>query len=469
MSKTNIKNMTEGNITSQLILFALPMFIGNLFQQFYNMIDSIVVGRFVNARALGAVGAVGSINFLLFSFAMGLGNGIGILVSQYFGAGDDKMVKKIIANSFYASLSVGGLVSIIGVVFSKEILLFMKLPKENFDYAYTYMVILTAATFVVSLYNTISSILRALGDSKTPLYILIGSSLLNVGLDLLFVIYFHMEVKGVAIATIIAQIISAVGALIIAFKTNKYFKLEKEDWELDWSIIGKSFQIGVPLSLQMSLIAVSTIALQRFVNAQGAIVMAAFTATGRVEQLVHQPFSSLGMAISTFTGQNIGAGKLDRAKKGLTNGIVMVAAISVVMFFIMTIFGKEIVSIFIDDETEVIEIGAKALGITSTMYIGLGLIYVIRGMLNGAGDAMFALLNGIVEVIGRIGFAMILMSIPSMGIWGLWYTNGFTWVLTAIMSIIRYAMGGWKKKAFAIVETDSSETVEKDESEMDIY
>lgn len=443
--KTNVKNMTEGNIASLLIVFALPMFLGNVFQQFYNMVDSIVVGRCVNEEALGAVGSVGSINFLLFSFAMGLGSGIGILVSQYFGAGNDKRVKKIIANSFYVSLSVGLIVSVIGVVFARSILSFMQVPEEDFDYALTYMVIITSATFVVSLYNAVASVLRALGDSKTPLYILIASSIVNIVLDLCFVIYFHMEVRGVAYATVIAQVLSVVGALFIAFRNNKYFKLEKEDWKVDFEIIGQSFKIGLPLSLQMALIAVSTIALQRYVNLQGATVMAAFTATGRVEQLVHQPFSSLGMALSTFTGQNIGAGKQDRVRKGLRIGILMIGIVSVTMLIVMNLFGREIVSIFIEEEN-VISIGAKGLSITSLMYFGLGLIYIIRGVLNGAGDTMFALLNGIFEVIGRFGFAMILMSIPAVGIWGLWYTNGFTWVLTALMSIVRYLLGGWKKK-----------------------
>ncbi len=446
MNERYVCDMTKGNEVGLLLRFALPMLVGNIFQQLYNMVDSIIVGKFVGSNALGAVGAVGNLNFLFFSLCLGLASGIGILISQFFGAGKDDYVKKIIANSVYIITISGAVMSIISFVFARPILYLMNTPAENMEDAVIYMQIVCGATVIVAIYNGISSILRALGDSKTPLIFLIVSSFINVGLDLLFVLVFHWGVAGAAWATVIAQFISAIGSILFALSRNPYLKLEKRHFTVDNDIIKKSFQIGLPVAGQNAMIAFSCVALQSVVNNYGATVMAAYTATSRVEQLVQQPFGSLGTAVSTFAGQNVGAEKYDRVSTSCKKSTLIVLVFSLMMIAVMFLFGDPIVRLFVN-EPDVIEIGAKGLRITSFMYFALGMIYITRGMLNGVGDAAYAMINGLTEVVGRIGFAYLLMSIPAVGMWGVWYTNGLTWILAGAAGIIRFFQGKWKTKS----------------------
>lgn len=446
MAKQYVLDMTKGNVTNLLLRFTLPMLVGNIFQQFYNMVDSVIVGRFVGTNALGAVGSVGSITFMFFSLCLGLGSGIGILISQYFGAGEDDYVKKITANAIYITLGTGALMSLCGALFAKPILHLMNTPAENFADALVYMRIVCGFTIVVAGYNTVSAILRALGDAKTPLIFLGVASVLNIALDLLFVVPLQMGVAGAAWATVIAQFFAMLGSIGFGYKKNEYLRLEKRHMSYDKEIVTRSFQIGIPVAAQNALIALSCVALQSVVNRYGTTVMAAYTATGRVEGLVQQPFNSLGLAVSTFAGQNAGAGEYDRVRTGIKKSVWLVAIFSILMILVMWLFGESIVRIFID-EPEVVKIGAKGLRITSMMYFGLGLIYVMRGMLNGVGDALFAMMNGVTEVIGRIGFAFMFMMIPSVGMWGVWYTNGLTWALTGLVNVFRVLQGKWVTKA----------------------
>lgn len=457
MAKQYVLDMTRGNETSLLLRFTLPMLVGNIFQQFYNMVDSIIVGRFVGTNALGAVGSVGSITFMFFSLCLGLGSGIGILISQYFGAGQADYVKKIIANAIYITLATGILMSVCGAAFADPILKLMNTPEETFADARIYMQIVCGLTVVVAGYNTISAILRALGDAKTPLIFLGVASVLNIGLDLLFVVPMKMGVAGAAWATVIAQFFAMLGSILFGYQRNEYLWLKKQHMEYDGEIVKKSFQIGIPVAAQNALIALSCVALQSVVNRYGAIVMAAYTATNRVEGLVQQPFNSLGLAVSTFAGQNAGAGQYDRVRTGMKKSVWLVAAFAILMIAVMWLFGEPIVRIFID-EPQVVEIGAKGLRITSLMYFSLGLIYVLRGMLNGVGDALFAMMNGLSEVVGRVGFALMFMMIPSIGMWGVWYTNGLTWTLTALVNLLRVLQGKWVTKA-VVGKTEENEKI----------
>ena len=446
MAGKYVQDMTTGKELSLLVKFSIPMLIGNIFQQFYNMVDSIIVGNYVGSNALAAVGATGSINFLFFSLCMGMSVGIGILISQYFGAGDDEYVKRTIANTIYVTAFTAIIMSILGIIFARPILTLLQTPAAILDDAVAYMQISCAGILAVGAYNAISAILRALGDSKTPLIFLVVASIINVGLDLLFVIQFGLGVKGVAYATIIAQVIAAAGSLIFAKIRIPYFTLEKRYFQYDIEIIKRCIALGVPIAAQSALIAVSCIILQAVVNGFGESVVAAFTATSRIEQLVQQPFNSIGAAVSTFAGQNIGANKMDRVKKGYHKSILLVAGFSVVMMILAWAFGYYIMRLFVNDQ-EVIDLGVTALRITSTMYFPLGMIYITRGLLNGSGDAFYAMINGVVELIGRIVFPICLVTIPLIGVWGIWYSTGFTWVITAVASIIRYKQGKWKYKS----------------------
>ena len=441
--KSYVKDMTKGNPTGLLLTFMLPMVVGNVFQQLYNMVDSMIVGKYVGADALAAVGATGSLNFLIFSLCGGMANGIGIIISQYFGAGNDNGVKKAIANAVYIMATSALLMGVIGLVFSRKLLIFLNTPENILDDSVLYMQIMCIGILAVGLYNCIAAILRAVGDSKTPLYFLIVASILNIALDLLFVKTFNMGVAGAGIATIISQLLAGIGSLAFAFIKNPYFKIGRDQMKAEKMIIAQCVRMGIPLAFQTSLIAISCVALQSVVNTFGSVVVAAFTATSRIEQLVQQPYNSLGMAVSTFTGQNIGAGKLDRVKQGLRKGMIIMAIFTFVMIPLAQFGGEFIMKLFVNEE-DVIALGSQALKITSWFYIFLGSIYVARGMLNGAGDATFAFINGIVEMAGRICFAKPLTMIPAIGVWGVWLATALTWFAAGTISVGRYLQGKWK-------------------------
>lgn len=445
MENKSVSSMTEGNPTKLILMFTLPMLVGNLFQQLYNMVDSIIVGRFVGANALAAVGATGSINFLFFSMSFGISAGVGVVVSQAFGAEKPDMVERAIANGLYLLGIVSAIVSVLGVVFAKPILQMLRTPEVILNDAIIYMQVSCAGILAIAAYNGVAAILRALGDSKTPLYFMLVSCFINIGLDLLFVLQFHWSVFGVALATVIAQLVAAIGSFIYACFTISFFRVKKEHREIRMDIAGKCFQLGLPIALQNSMIAISCIFLQRVVNGFGESVVAANTALGRIEQLVQQPYGSLGAAITTYTGQNIGAGKVDRVKKGYRVGFLCVVIFSLIMLIPGQFFGRQIVGIFVQDEA-VITIGAKGLAITSWFYFFLGMIYVARSVLNGAGDAVYAMINGLMEVAGRVGFAVPLTMIPFIGMWGVFLTTGLTWALTGIVSMHRYKKGEWAKR-----------------------
>lgn len=446
MSNKNITDMTVGSPVGHILKFALPLLIGNLFQQLYNMVDSIVVGNFVGKNALAAVGTCSSMNFLFFSLSSGLAIGIGIIVAQYFGAKDEKNVRSTIANSFYVLISAALTVSVIGILLAPALLRLLATPDNIIGDSITYMRTTCAGIIGIALYNGAAAILRALGDSRTPLYFLILSSIVNVALDLTFVLAFGLGVFGVALATIIAQAISAAACLLYAYCRVPYFRLSREELKPHREIIIRSFRLGVPVALQNSMIAVSCMVLQGVVNSFGDTVMAAFTITNRVEQIVQQPYSSLGAALTTYSGQNIGAGKIDRVKKGFAQCTLIALVFSLLLIPLAYLFGHRIVGIFVK-ENEVIEIGYRALRITSLCYFGLGMIYVPRALLNGCGDTAFSMINGASEVICRILFSQILIHIPALGYWAIWITTGATWAVTALVCVARYFQGRWKTKS----------------------
>ena len=436
-------NMTEGSPLALLSVFALPLLIGNLFQQAYNLADSMIVGRLLGANALAAVGATGSISFLFFSIFNGISGGCGIVTAQYFGARKDDMVCKAIANSAYIMLSFSLLTGTTAFLLVPTVLSWMGTPAEILPEAITYMRMTSASVPLIAVYNYASSMQRALGDSRTPLYFLIFSCLLNVGLDLLFVGAFGLGVFGAALATMLSQLLAGAGSLLYAFRCNPYFRLNKRSLAFDKPIAKKAVRLGLPLALQWSLIAISTTALQSVVNTFGPTAMAAYTATNRLEQLVQQPFGSMSMALSTYAGQNMGAGKTQRIKTGFRDSLLAMIAVAGGMTLIMQLWGGSLVSLFVS-EKDVISLGGSALKITSLFYVFLGIIYVSRGVLNGVGDAVFSFINGIVEIAGRIGLPLLLLGLTAAGVWSIWITAGVTWLLAGLSCILRYL--SWRRK-----------------------
>ena len=436
-------NMTEGSPLALLAVFALPLLIGNLFQQAYNLADSMIVGRLLGANALAAVGATGSISFLFFSIFNGISGGCGIVTAQYFGARDDRQVCKAIANSAYIMIGSSLLTGSVAFAMVPTVLAWMGTPAEILPDAITYMRMTSASVPLIAVYNYASSMQRALGDSRTPLYFLVFSCFLNIGLDLLFVGVFRLGVFGAAFATMLSQLLAGAGSLIWAFRRNPYFHLTRESLAFDKAIAKKTVRLGLPLALQWSLIAISTTALQSVVNVFGPTAMAAYTAGNRLEQLVQMPFGSMSMALSTYTSQNMGAGKMKRIREGFRDSLLAMAVLAGIMSLVMQLWGGSLVGLFVR-EKDVIDLGRRALQITSCFYIFLGVIYVCRGVLNGVGDAVFAFVNGIVEIAGRVGLPLLLLGITAAGVWSIWITAGFTWMLAGISCILRYV--SWRRK-----------------------
>lgn len=437
--KDNIIDMTEGNPVKLLISFSIPMLIGNLFQQVYNLADSVIVGQLVGSAALASIGTTTSISFFFFALCNGIASGGGIITSQFFGQKDDNKVKNCITNTGYIMIIFPLVVGTASFFLAGPILHVLNTPENIFNDAKGYLKILCIGLLFVSLYNYASSMLRALGDSKTPLYCLIFTCVLNIILDVIFVKYFCMGVKGAGWATIISQFLSAALCLFLAFKKNPYFKFEKINLRINHEIIRQTIKIGVPLSFQFSMIAISCMALQAVVNGFGDTTVAAFTATSRIEQIIHLPYQTLSAALSTFCGQNYGAKKIDRAILGYKKAMLLMGIFTLVMFPIIQLGGESIIRFFVKkNEVDVIKMGATALKITSLFYLFLGTIYMVRGILYGVGDAFFSMLNGIVEVFGRFTAPFILTKIPFIGLWGIWWSVGFVWSIAGLTAWWRY-------------------------------
>ena len=432
-------DMTVGSPARLLLRFMLPLLVGNIFQQVYSMVDMMIVGRYISPDALAAVGATSSLNFLFFSLCNGLSNGVGILVSQAFGADRPATVKRLITNSVYIMLGSALLMGSLGFILSRPVLELLNTPANIIDQSVEYMRVMCVGIVAVSMYNCVAAILRGIGDSRTPLFFLVISSFLNVFLDLFFIRRLGMGVGGAAWATIISQLVSALGCILYAVRHNPMFLVERSQWRPDRELAGKCFGIGVPLALQSSLIALSLVILQSVVNGFGSVVGAAFTATSRVEVLVQQPFNSLFAALSTFAGQNIGAGKQERVKQGFRQAVIVMLMFTALMTPLFQLFSEDIMRLFVDADqgAEVIAYGARGLRLTSWFFAPLGMIGVCRGILNGAGDAAYSLISGVCEMAGRIAFPRPLTAIPAVGVWGIWLGTALTWTLVALASYIR--------------------------------
>lgn len=429
--------MTYGSPTKHILVFALPTLVGNVFQQVYNFADSMIVGRFIGSNAFAAVGATSSITFLFFALCNGIASGGGIVASQYYGAHDDGDVKKCIVNTGLIMLIIPILFGMTCFFLAPALLKLLNTPLPILEDAVLYTRFMSVGILFVSLYNYLSAMLRALGDSRTPLYFLIISTIINVILDILFVVVIPLGVKGAALATIVSQFISVLLCGIHAYRTNPYFRIARSDLSVSMRMIYQVVRLGVPMSIQFALIAISTMALQRVVNFFGTTVVAAFTATNRIEQLIHQPYITLATSLSTFSGQNYGAQKNDRVYAGYKTGVIIMVSFTALLILIMQLFGKAIASLFVSDY-EVTMLGARGLKITSLFYLALGMIYVIRGVLTGIGDAFFSLFNGIVEVIGRFTVPILLTSYLGIGESGIWLATGIVWLLSGVTAWIRY-------------------------------
>lgn len=409
-SLNGTKDMTDGKPMKLILEFGLPLLFGLIFQQMYNMVDSIIVGKKLGVDALAAVGSTGSINFMILGFCIGVCNGFAIPVAQTFGAKDFSNLKKYIANGVFAAVVFAAVMTVTVGIFTRQILIAMDTPETILDQAYSYIFVIFMGIPAAFLYNLVSGILRSLGDSVTPVVFLIFSSVLNVLLDLLLVS--PLGVRGAGYATVISQAVSGVICLLYMIKKYQFLNFQREDWRFSGSHTVKLCSMGVPMGLQYSITAIGSVILQAAVNSMGEVIVAAVTAGGRISMLACCPFDAMGSTMATYGGQNVGAGRLDRVDKGLKACIKLGIAYAVIAFLFMVVFGKNMGLLFLDSPTEEIITYIYYFVIAnSAAYILLALVNIVRFMIQGLGFSAFAILAGVAEMVARAvaGFVLVPM------------------------------------------------------------
>lgn len=389
MIKSKMKNdvdMTQGSILAHIIKFSIPLLLGNIFQQLYNTVDSWVVGNYVSDEAFAAVGTVGPIINLLIGLFMGLSTGASVVISQYYGAKDEDKVQKTVHTSILVTFILGIIFTAVGISITPLMLKLMKTPDNVLADATTYLVIYFSGILGLMLYNMGSGILRAVGDSKRPFMFLVVSAICNTVLDLVFVLVFKMGVEGVAIATIVAQFISAILVLWVLSKDEGCCKLKFSKLKIDWKCLGQIFSVGVPASLQMAVTSFSNVFVQSYINYFGDACMGGWTAYSKIDQFLLLPMQSIALASTTFVGQNLGVNQVQRAKKGVRMSLVAAISCTAVLMIPVLVFAKPLVSFFNSNE-EIIKYGAKFLRLVSPFYVCCCVNQILAGSLRGAGDS----------------------------------------------------------------------------------
>lgn len=436
--KNNMTNdMTKGNPVKLILLFSIPLLIGNIFQQFYNMVDTIIVGRFVGVDALAAVGATGSMVFLVNGFATGLTSGFAVLVSQKFGAKDENGLRKSVASAVILTVISVIVVTLVSLIGARPLLKLMNTPENIMVDAHTYIKIIYGGVVATVAYNLIASILRALGDSKTPLYFLIVASILNVILDLVFIINFKMGVAGAAYATIISQGVSAILCLVYTYKKFIILRLKKEDFNVKRKYYYKHLKIGIPMALQFSITAIGIMTVQGALNVFGSIVIASYTAASKALQLVMQPAITFGVTMATYCGQNLGAKEYGRIKQGVKECTKISIITSIIAGAVLIFLGKYFVMMFISDPNdEILRYAQQVLDISAIFFIPLGLIFIYRNALQGIGDSFVPMMAGAYELIAR---AIVAFTLPSqLEFMGICLADPVAWMAAVIPLGITY-------------------------------
>ena len=427
------KDLTTGAPLRVIALFTLPLVLGNLFQQFYALADTIIVGRFVGVNALAAVGATGAVNYLIIGFCTGICSGFAIPIAQQFGARDLPAMRRSIANAAWLCLGFGGVLTAATVALTRPIMQLMQTPADILDDACLYIGWIFAGIPFVFLYNMASAIMRALGDSKTPLYFLVLTSLLNVGLDLYFIIQFDMGVLGAAVATDLSQAVSGVASFVYMRRRFTMLKMQPGEARFDRAICRRLCAMGLPMGLQCSITAIGSVIMQSAVNVLGSVAVAAVTAANKTQNLLTVPLESIGTAMATYSGQNLGAAQLGRVRHGVrcANGIAI--AYSLAALVALHYFDIYVIALFLDTSAEVtiVEMAREYMFWNSLFFIPLGLLIVWRYSIQGLGYSSLAMLAGVAEMIARIGVAVAL--VPMLGYFGAELSNPAAWVAACLL------------------------------------
>lgn len=442
-----MKDLSTGNEGKLILKFAIPMLLGNVFQQLYNVVDSIVVGKFIGKNALAAVGTSGPVIFLLISFIIGITMGFTIVISQLFGAKEMVKVQKAINTMYIFLFSISLLMTFVGILLSRYIFKIINLPQEIIPQARLFLNIFFSGLVFLFGYNGTSAILRGLGDSKTPLYFLIGSVVINIGLDLLFVPVFHWGVAGVAYATVISEVLAFIVQILYLNKYHKVVKFSFRGLKFDYPIFLTSIKIGLPTGFQQTFVAIGMVALFWVVNRFGVDANAAYNVAGRIDSFAAMPAMSFSIALSTFVGQNIGANKPERVQTGLHATFFMTSAVTLTISAFILFFSRGLMRLFTDDVV-VIELGHSYLIVIAIFYIFFSTMFVFTGVLRGAGDTLIPMFISLFSLwIVRIPIAYLLSNIPSIGVHGIWWSIPIGWFAGLIVYYFYYRSGRWRKKA----------------------
>lgn len=443
-----IKDMTKGTPWKLIFAFMVPVCCGNIFQNFYNIVDSMIVGRFLGVEALAAVGSTGSINFLVIGWIVGMTSGFGIQLSQAFGANDEKRLRHYLAMSAYLCIGLAFFMTAGLIIFNRSILQWMNTPEEIFYNTAKYIGIIYAGLPVTILYNMLATIARALGDSKTPLYFLVISSVLNIILDVLFIAVLPFGVAGAAYATVLSQMVSAFLCLVYVWKKFPIIHFTRKDARIKGRSLYNLLSMGVPMGLQFSITAIGTMIVQASLNTLGAIYIAAYSATMKIQNIVTQVYPALGTAIATYTGQNYGAGEMKRIKKGVNACLIIEVIYSILVMALSWSVFPGAVRIFAEDPTgELQMIACQMFRISMWFFIPLGSIFIYRNVLQGVGNGLVPMLGGVFELIARA--LVIHVCFDSMQFIAICISDPAAWI-SALIPLIPYYYWFMNRKSFKL-------------------
>ena len=447
------KDFTKGNPMKVIFTFAVPMLIGNIFQQLYSTVDSIIVGNFEGKNALAAISGSASVQFLILAIAFGFTAGMSVVISQVYGARDYKKLKRVMSTGILFIIGLSVVLGVTGIVIAGPLLRLLGTPAEIMNNAQLYLRIMFIGMPAAFLYNYFASILRAIGDSISPLYFLIISSLTNIVLDYAFVAFLGWGVMGVAVATVMSQILSDVLCFVYINRKVDVYKLKREEYVFDRDILRAIVNYGLPAAIQQSIVSVSMLFVQSFVNFFGADMMAAFGVSNRIEGFVTMPMMNLAMALSTFAGQNIGAGREKRAISGIRATMIMQAVFCGVMAFVLPAASVSLIDLFgLADDPSVIQLGTMGISFAAKFYILFALFQTLNQFHRGVGDTKFSLVASIFMIMVRIPMTYVLVHVVQLGEISVWMGMVSGWMASLLINTLRFLSGKWRGKAYVQLE-----------------
>ena len=426
------KDMTQGSPLKLILAFAVPLMLGSLFQQFYNLADTIIVGRFVGVEALAAVGSVGGLNYLVLGFVNGIACGFSIPISWTFGAKDYREMRRYTANAVWLSIFFAAVLTVVTVAMTRSILVWTNTPDNIIDLADVYIRTIFVGIPFTLLYNMTSALMRALGDSKRPLYFLLVASFLNIGLDLLCIIVFRMGAFGAAFATVFSQAVAGLGSLLYILKHYGELRWSREEGQLSRTHCAKLCSMGIPMGLQCSITAIGSVIMQWAVNVLGSTAVAAVTAAGKTQGLLTVPMESVGTAMATYAGQNLGASRMDRVRQGVNSAMLIILIYGVASTFVLHFTDVQIMSLFLDTakEVDIVAMGREYLFWNSVFFVPLGALIIWRYTIQGLGFSSLAMLAGVAEMVARTAVAIVL--VPILGYFGAELSNPAAWIAACL-------------------------------------